>query len=81
MGVPVMAITTTTLPMIIAYHEENKSLYARWLRVYLVLYACEQYNDGQLSEENLHEYLDLSVGDGRQVVERAPELLGMHDEP
>jgi hypothetical protein len=80
MNVPVMAVTTSTLPMICKYHRDDKPTFAKWLRIYLTLSTAERYNAGELTEIDMHGMFDLAQNPNDEwVIERATELLALND--
>jgi hypothetical protein len=80
MNVPVMAITPATLPMICKYHRDDKPTYVKWLRIYLTIDTANRYNDGLLTEIDMHGMFDLAQNPNDDwVLERAPELLNLDD--
>lgn len=80
MNIPVMAITTTTLPMICKYHREHKPSYATWLRIFLTLHTAQAYNNGHINEIDMHGFFDLAQNpDDDWVCARVPELLDLND--
>ena len=74
----IMMITPVTCHMMAKYHAtDSPEAELRWLRIGIVLFASMGYNNGPLSEEDLHGMFDLAFNQGNDdnLRERGYELL------
>lgn len=77
-NIPLIHLTPTTTKMLAKYHanEGSPETEIRWLRIALVLFAINAYNDGHLTETDMHGMFDLAFGHWSDYMrDRAYEVL------
>jgi hypothetical protein len=77
MNIPLIAITPTTAKMIAKYHRNsnNEGSHIRWLRIALMLHTTQQYNDGFLTEDAMHDGYDTALNGASIDVMLATKII------